>query len=61
MWKRIIALLAIWIVYVPWRFMVSGHRDPLSSCVFFVFITGMIFILSNWNSWLWKSKNKEEQ
>jgi len=52
MFKKIIALLAIWIIYVPWRFMVSGHRDPLSSCVFFFFITGMIFILWNWNDWL---------
>jgi hypothetical protein len=61
MFKKIIALLAIWILYFLWRFLLSRHGDPLPSCVFFISITGIMFILWNWNDWLWKSKKKEKQ
>lgn len=56
--KKFLALLLVWIPYFIWRLAISEHRDPISSCIFFAIITGLLLLF--WDYWPISWDKKED-
>lgn len=59
MWKKSLALLLVWIPYFIWRLVISEHKDPASSCIFFAILTGLLLLF--WDYWPVGKNEKGEE